>query len=290
VKPETVRRPRPAASALRVPAASGSRRGRIAKLILAVIAGSFVLGYLAVTLLFFPGFGRDAIVTVPDLRGRPYAEARGMTDHLGLVIARGTALPNPRIPAGAVLAQEPMPGQEVTRGGAVHVILSAGPVKRRVPSIDGMDVDDATALLRKFGFTVRIVRVVNPAYEGRVLAIRPAAGAEVPLPAFADLTVSAGPPKILAPSILGLPLDAAAAKLDESGLELGRVQYDPASAAPLGSVASQRPEAGDSIRQGGSVGVTVSGSAPIQAVPVPADSSQPPVPVAAAPTAPPPAK
>ncbi|MDB4947933.1 MAG: hypothetical protein JWM27_582, partial [Gemmatimonadetes bacterium] len=258
------------------------------------LLGGFALGYLVVWLLFFPGFARNAIVTVPDVRGRTFAQAKGDAEDEGLTVAKGTTLSNPYVPAGHVLAQQPLPGQEVTRGAVVHLILSSGPVRRHVPDLAGLDADEATALLARFGFAVAVTAVTSPEYEGKILAALPASGAEVPLPATVRLTVSAGPPKQPAPDVLGLTLGEVQSKLDSAGLRLGRIGYDSASTAVLGNIVGQRPAPGDSVRQGGSVSVTLSGIAPPPAVApdsaAPATDGQPPAPGApadAVPQAPP---
>jgi eukaryotic-like serine/threonine-protein kinase len=235
---------------------------RLLKYILLTGLGCFLAGYLFITILFFPGFGRSAIVTVPDLRNRPAATADRMLDRLGLEMERGGSLPNPRIAAGRVLTQVPLPGQEVTRGSEVRVIISDGAERRPVPSIEGLGREAATALLQRMGFTVRVRSVLDNSPEGRVLGMQPKAGTQVPMPAVVVLTLSAGPPKVAAPSVVTLPVDEARARLQAAGLRLGRVTYDPSSSEALGGIASQSPAAGDSIRMGGAVAVVVSGTDP----------------------------
>jgi serine/threonine-protein kinase len=236
--------------------------GNLLRWVIGAGLGAFALGYLVVTLLFFPGFGRSAIVAVPDLRGHPWAQARAEMRDLGLEIRRGGELPNPRVRAGAVLVQSPLPGQEVTRGAEVTVVLSSGPVRYRVPTITGQSLREARTTLERFGFQVAVQNVVSDEEEGSFVAMRPAAGTLAVVPSVVTILVSAGPPKLLVPSVVSLPLDDAEARLRAAGFRLGRVQYDPSSAEPLGGVAAQRPAAGDSLRRGGAVGVTVSGNDP----------------------------
>ncbi|HET7231188.1 MAG TPA: PASTA domain-containing protein [Longimicrobium sp.] len=241
---------------------------RLLKYIIYCGLGGFFLGYLFITLLFFPGFGRSAIVTVPDVRGMSQAAARRALEKGGLELSRGTTLNHPRIPAGRVLSQVPLPGQEAARGSNVRVILSAGPDRRPVPSIEGMDKDDAISLLQRMGFQVRLRTVQNMEEEGTLLGMEPRAGTQVPMPGIVILDLSAGPPKLAAPSVLTLTREDAAARLEAAGLRLGRVSYDPGSPAPLGTVVAQSPEPGDSTRMGYSVRVTLSGPDPNPPAPV----------------------
>jgi serine/threonine-protein kinase len=247
-------------------------QGNLLRWVIGCGLAAFALGYLVITLVFFPGFGRSAIVTVPDLRGKPMREAQRTLGRMGLEIREGGSLANPRIRSGAVLVQSPLPGQEVTRGSEIRVVLSAGPERHRVPPIAGLSLRDARTVLERYGFTVKVQRMISDEAEGAILGMRPVAGSQAVVPSTITITLSAGPPKLPVPSILTLPLNEAEARLRAAGFRLGRITYDPASAEPLGGIAAQRPAPGDSLRRGGAVGVTVSGSDPNPPPPPAADT------------------
>jgi serine/threonine-protein kinase len=263
-------------------------RRRFVLRLLALGLGAFVVGYVLTTLLVFPGFGRQAIVTVPDLRGRTFAAARRAADDAGVDVARGPALYHATVDSGAVLAQSPLPGQEVTRGSVVRLTLSAGRERRPVPQVSDLTADQAQSLLQRTGFAVRVRRVLSERAEGRVLGVNPKEGTQLPVRSTVELTLSAGPPVVVVPTVAvpdltNLPEPEARARLREAGLRMGEVGYDPDSSVPLGGISSQSPAAGDSARAGTSVRVTISGSAP-PAPPQPAADS-----AAAAPSPAPPA-
>ncbi len=228
----------------------------------ALAAAFFLAGYLFTWIVFFPGWGRDAIVAVPDLRGRPLVGAIRLADEQGLEMERGSSLAHPRVPRGSVLAQVPLPGAEVTRGSTVRVILSSGPERRKVPDIKGLGLDGAKALLTRFGFVPRTREVASMTPQGRILDSKPAAGTEAPVPSYVELTISAGPPKVLAPDVVGMDRETARTTLSVAGLRFGAVRWDSTSTAAEGTVLAQRPAAGDSIRSGGGVGVTLAGFPP----------------------------
>lgn len=259
-QPPTHPRPRRPGVRERVKAYFDERR--LLKYIIYCGLGGFFVGYLFITLLFFPGFGRSAIVTVPDVRGMTMAQARRALAHEGLELVRGPTLSHPHIKAGRVLSQVPLPGQEAARGSDVRIIFSGGPDLRPIPGIAGMEKDDAIALLQRFGFQVRLRTIANMQDEGTILGMDPRAGTKVPMPSIVVLTLSAGPPKIVTPGVVGATRDDAAARLEAAGLRLGHVSWDSLSTAPVGNVVAQSPEAGDSIRMGGAVRVTLSGHDP----------------------------
>lgn len=270
--------------------------GNLLRWVIGMGLAGFTAGFVVIMLIFFPGFGRSPIVTVPDLRGQPMRQAQRTLNGLGLEIARGGALANPRIRAGAVLVQSPLPGQEVTRGSEVRVVLSAGPERHRVPPIAGLSLREARTLLERYGFTVALRRVVSDREEGTFMGMRPAAGTMATVPGVVTITLSSGPPKLLVPDLVSLPLGDAEARLRALGFHLGRVSYDPSSPITAGSVAAQRPAAGDSLRRGSAVGVTLAGAdpnppppAPVEEDTTPAEPQPPPPQEFPEPVPPPPA-
>jgi beta-lactam-binding protein with PASTA domain len=242
------------------------------KWVLATGFACFVIGYLLVTFLFFPGFGRSAIVTVPDLTSRTAQQADRALDGMGLKMQRGDSLPNPRVARGRVLMQTPLPGEEVARGSTVRIVLSTGPEMRAVPSIRGLSRADAIGLLQRYGYRVAIRRMHNRSEEGTLVALTPAAGQRAAVGSVVTITVSMGPPWVRVPAVVGLPVADARARLQAGGLEMGRVGYDPSAAAPVGTIVGQAPVEGDSLRMGAAVRVTLAGADPNPPPPPSADS------------------
>jgi serine/threonine-protein kinase len=199
-----------------------------------------------------------AIVTVPDLRKLELAAARRAADDAGLEVEVGDSLPNPNVPAGAVLVQSPLPGGEVAPGSSVRLILSTGPERRAIPSVGVLSEEQAAGTLRAMGFQVTVQRVSSPRREGRVVGTIPAAGSRVPVPSAVRLLVSAGPPKVVTPRLVGLPQEQAAALLETAGLELGEPEREYHPELEAGIVLAQRPAAGDTVPQGSGVHVVVS--------------------------------
>ena len=235
---------------------------RVLKYALATVAAFFVAGYLLVTVLFFPGFGRSPIVTVPDFGGRTLAQAARTADRAGLEVEPGGELPNPRVRRGRVLMQTPLPGEEVTRGTEVRLVLSAGPDVYTLPPVEGMTRPEIIALLRRFGYRPAIRRVRDRSAEGTILGLQPASGRRVPAGSVVRILVSAGPPKVLVPEVVGLPVSDAGARLRGASLEAGALTYDELAAEAPGTVLAQRPAAGDSLAMGGRVRLTVAGPDP----------------------------
>jgi hypothetical protein len=156
----------------------------------------FVVGYMiAVFVLFPPTEVTAAGVPVPDLIGSAASDAQRMLVAAGLGELEPEMLPHPSAPAGQVLAQSPLPGQQLRAGARVRVALSAGPPRALVPDVIGFSGTRAESLLRRAGFDVAVITEPSVAPAGRVLRTEPEPGQERLLPAFITLTVSEGLPE-----------------------------------------------------------------------------------------------
>lgn len=250
-----------------------SREGRLLTSVLAIGLGAFAIGYVLTALIFFPSRDQPPVATLPDLEGSREAAARKRLERLGLEFERASALVHPTAPRGTVLAQTPLPGQEVAPGTTVRVIVSAGRDQRAVPDVTALPLRRAAEVLSRSGFTVQVSRQPNAARAERIVALQPAAGTVVALPAVVRLVVSTGPPPVVVPALMGLELRAAKDALAAAGLRLSGVDYDAAALQPQGQVIAQTPAARDSARAGSAVSITVAGFAPIVLPPPPAAES-----------------
>lgn len=160
----------------------------------------FLIGYLIAVFVIFPptDLAGDGIA-VPDLIDQTAAEAQRALAAAGLGPVEVTQLPHPSAPAGRVIAQSPLPGQQLRAGASVSVALSSGRERALVPDVMGFSADRAETLLRRAGFEVTRLLQESPAAAGQVLRTDPAPAQERVLPAVVTLVISAGPPPPLEP-------------------------------------------------------------------------------------------
>jgi hypothetical protein len=174
--------------------ASGTRWTRKHWLaVLAALALPFGMGYLLAVLVIFPPLpvAGDGIA-VPELVGKRVAEAQREMDALGLGALETTPLPSPDADEGAIMAQSPLPGQQLRAGAHVRVSVSSGRPRVLVPDVVGFPIERAAALLSRLGFTVQRVDEDSPVERGRVLGVDPGPGAQLQLPARVSVRVSTG--------------------------------------------------------------------------------------------------
>ena len=121
-------------------------------------------------------------IDVPELVGTPVDEARGELAELELELEVVGHQHDADVPADAVLSQAPGPGQTLTRGDVVEVVVSAGPEPIEVPAVRGEQAEDAVAELEELGLEVQVERsggfgaLLNP---GQVFDQDPAPGAQL---------------------------------------------------------------------------------------------------------------
>ncbi len=73
-------------------------------------------------------------IEVPDIPyGATQNEARADLEDLGLTLGSTSQTPSDQVPAGGVVAQDPLPGVQVEPGTAVNITLSSGPAPAPAP-------------------------------------------------------------------------------------------------------------------------------------------------------------
>lgn len=161
-----------------------------------VLGGSFGVGYILSTQLLFPrpetaGTG----IPVPSLYGTMQDQAEAAIREAGLLPGDVTPMASMDIRRGTVLAQDPIPGQQLRAGAAVSLAVSSGPPELRVPPLAGMNLESARELLESVGFDVDVQQVrTGDVPRGAVARTDPPAGAERTLPAVVTLLMNAGAP------------------------------------------------------------------------------------------------
>jgi serine/threonine-protein kinase len=225
---------------------------------------TFFVGYwIAVGVLFPPSEDPTdtPFVPMPDFAGLTLAQASDRLAGAGLVPRVQARLRHPTAPPEVVLAQSPLPGQLARPGSEVGLTLSDGPPTRTIPQVDGLATAQAAELLRAMGFEVEIRREASGGRAG-VRGTDPDAGTSLTLPARVVLLVSEGAPIVQVPDLRGRHVDDVQSLLEDAGLQLGAVRYQPDAAEAPGRVISHTPTAGFDVRGGGFVSVLVAGEPP----------------------------
>ena len=120
-------------------------------------------------------------VLVPDVVGRPLAQAQAQIQAAGLRFASATEQPSDSVAAGSVISTDPAGGSSVERNSTVNIVVSSGREQVAVPDVVGQTETNATSALRAQGFAVRVspksVAAGDPGV-GRVITQSPDAGSD----------------------------------------------------------------------------------------------------------------
>ena len=157
----------------------------------------FGTGYLLATVVLFPRpETAGAGIPVPELYGETLERAEATLRTLELEPGEVREMTSVETEAGHVIAQDPLPGQQLLPGATVSLGVSAGPPELQVPPVVGLAQGTARELLETLGFDVAVQQTRSAQFDaGVVTRVDPEAGTSQPLPAAVTLVVSTGPPQ-----------------------------------------------------------------------------------------------
>lgn len=233
-------------------------RGRDRLRIGSILVSATLLGYLMTCVAYpAPLIPRD--YAVPRVLGLPLAAAEKELAVQGFRTKLDEETPDPVVPAGHVLWQDPPPESDVARGIVVTLTVSSGPGPVFVPDVVAFESDQARQVLEAAGLRIgHVDTVANAAEAGVIVATRPGTGASRPPGGAIDLIVSRGPADIRVPDLVGLRQEEARERLESAGLRLGTITTRPARRAPVGVVVDQRPGGGTLAPHEGRVSLVIS--------------------------------
>jgi beta-lactam-binding protein with PASTA domain len=222
-------------------------------------------GALAATFFVFAGIAmRVAIrarqVTVPDLVGKSVADATTLASGLDLQLRIDEARrPDPKVPAGAVIGQDPAAGAAARRQRSIRIWISAGATIARAPSLIGETQRSAEIRLAQDGLRIGTVSEVRSALYAPDVVV-----AQDPPPATQTaevrLLVNRGEDRAtyVMPDLIGLNGDRAADVMRIRGFRVSITSQSVASSIPPGVVVRQTPNGGYQVHPGAAIALEVS--------------------------------
>lgn len=222
-------------------------------------------GALAVTFFVFAAIAmrvavRARQVTVPNLVGQSIANATTQASQLDLSLRIDPLKrPDPKVPAGHVLLQEPTSGSAARRQRSVRVVLSAGPHIALAPSLLGETQRSAEIRVAQDGLTIGAVTEIRSALypPDVVVAQDPPAQTQT---AEIRLLVNRGEDRAtyVMPDLIGLNGDRAADVMRMRGFRVSITAQSAASSIPPGVVVRQAPAGGYQVHPGDPIALEVS--------------------------------
>ncbi len=196
-------------------------------------------------------------ILVPDLTGAPLDSAQVVLQALGLRLTRAGESPDPTVPSGRIVRTDPPAGSYVKTDRLVSVVVSLGPELVTVPSIVGVDLQQARLQITNAGLAPGHIGYgyseAIPA--GMVIASSPPADSAVGPGATVDLRVSLGTPPStdVMPDVRGRSVDGILELLSSQGYRVAVLGSD-GSPMPEGAlIVDQYPPPGSSLAPGDSI-------------------------------------
>jgi serine/threonine-protein kinase len=206
----------------------------------------------------------QAQIEVPDVVGRPEAEARFIVTAAGLKF-RIESVENPDATPGTVVSQQPAGGTQASRDSEVLLQVSTGPGEELVPDVSGQSLAAAQAELQAAGFRIGGPRqqASDDVPSGQVISTDPAAGTSVEKGSTVTIIVSSGVEQVAVPGVVGQTENNATSTLQGRGLDV-RVETATLGAGDpnVGRVTAQNPASGARVDRGSTVTITVGVAAP----------------------------
>ncbi|MEE1755093.1 Stk1 family PASTA domain-containing Ser/Thr kinase [Streptomyces sp. SP18CS02] len=197
------------------------------------------------------------IVKVPDLKGKPLAEARRELTGAGLAAGVVTKAFSQEIAQGSVISTDPDPGTERAPDSAVALVVSKGaPID--VPDVTGDPVHGATRTLEEAGLTVKVApeRVFSSEKAGTIARQSVAEGSRAARGDTITLTVSKGPRMADVPDVTGRKVDDATRELESAGF---RVKVEKKFPFLGDTVESQSVDGGRQAPEGSTITIKTKG-------------------------------
>lgn len=228
--------------------------GVAAAAILALIGILYVSGVIG-------GGGKE--ITVPDVKGMSYSEAKEVLEAKGLKIEKADEpIASQKIEKGKIVSQTPSKNSKVKKGRTVRVILSAGNTELKVPDLKGLSYKEAKTLLSEMGLQISKGDEVDSdsVTEGLIASQYPSAKTKVDKGDIITVNISKGKKDAVVPKLVGTTFTSesdVSATLSKYGYKLGKVSYEESYETP-GTIIKQSPDAGTTAEKKTTVDIVIS--------------------------------
>jgi Serine/threonine protein kinase len=232
----------------------------------AIIIGIVAVAILALFgILFVSGVigGGSKEVTVPDVKGMSYSEAKEVLEAKGLKIEKADEpIASQKIEKGKIVSQTPSKNSKVKKGRTVRVIISAGNTELKVPDLKGLSYKEAKTLLSEMGLQISKGDEVDSdsVAEGLIASQYPSAKTKVDKGDIITVNISKGKKDAVIPKLVGTTFTSESDVSDilsKYGYKLGKVSYEESYETP-GTIIKQSPDAGTTAEKKTSVDIVIS--------------------------------
>lgn len=247
----------------RKPKAKSDDKKKKKRAIIIGVAAAAILALFGI--LYISGIigGGGKEVTVPDVKGMSYSEAKEVLEAKGLKIEKADEpIASQKIEKGKIVSQTPSKNSKVKKGRTVRVILSAGNTELKVPDLKGLSYKEAKTLLSEMGLQISKGDEVDSdsVTEGLIASQYPSAKTKVDKGDIITVNISKGKKDAVIPKLVGTTFTSesdVSATLSKYGYKLGKVSYEESYETP-GTIIKQSPDAGTTAEKNTTVDIVIS--------------------------------
>ena len=237
-----------------------------------VVIGGIALGIILLCILipwasykiasnilgFNPSASQQSGISLPGVTSLSIEDAKKKLDDLGIKYDIEEVYSD-SVEEGKVISQKPEEGSnyDKEKNSPVKLTVSKGIKVVKMPKVVGMDIETATAELKKYELEVKEEKEESVTVEENyVIRQEVDEGKEIPAGTEVTLYVSKGPKKITVESVEDLDVEEAKKKLTETGLEVNVITTEDTSKTN-GVVLKQNLEPGTVVSEGTKITLTV---------------------------------
>jgi beta-lactam-binding protein with PASTA domain len=222
----------------------------------------FLILFFLSAVIFSQVLLKSEVVTVPDVIGKPVAQARSELQKKDLTLAQRGTEPSDRVEKGLIVRQDPAAGSKIRVTRVVQVFTSSGSGTVTVPDLSSKTLDEALTLLQATGLTKgKLSQVHTPRLPaGKILDQRPAPGTLVERGFPVGILLSQGDldGRYVMPDLIGLRADGVIGRLNGWGFKVADIRYVYYPGAAAGLVVKQEPPNGYRIQKRNRISLEVS--------------------------------
>ena len=198
---------------------------------------------------------------VPSVAGDSVSMATTVLTTDGFTVKGSTQVPSNTVAKGKVAGTSP--SGRASKGAAITILVSSGPLTSVVPNVKGESQAAAVAALQRVHLTSALQKVGSDLPVGTVVGTNPPAGTSWPQTKPVTVMVAGGP---AVPDFRGQDVQVAIDWANQHHVQLQQ-QPDNNSQQPQGTITGQQPAGGSLYQPGETVTVTVSSGPAIANVP-----------------------
>jgi eukaryotic-like serine/threonine-protein kinase len=211
---------------------------------------------------------RPTKLVVPAVTGEQFSVAQAQLQNDGFNVNEIQLTSQKKV--GTVIAQDPQAGAKVKQSTTVTLNVSTGPGNATVPSVVGETLGQAKSAIQIAN--LRVGRVEHQSsttvQEGQVIGTSPPAGATPGVNTPVTIVISTGPPPVNVPDVTSETVGQAKAQLEGPPGQFAVIVTDEVSSTTTpGTVISQSPPGGSSVKPGSTIDLVVAKAPPTIAIP-----------------------